>query len=222
MLYFMTTTRITLNPTTGATTGASLSSSGASITGNTVTSTSITGGTITGGTIHNNAISISQNGIISAGNGPWTLSGAHTTSAVTEIYDRPMFPTAINIHNAIHRFHYEVWKTTNPDIEHRCVTVTKDLYEHNTAKQLTFLSIEDYTEFQTWWKDYSDIFDGKVLEIMYPEPKGKNLHPYKADISKAVEQWMWIVGNCNQPVYHAGGYWFFESETDKCSFQLRW
>lgn len=155
--------------------------------------------------------------------GGWSTNwGDITLPSSDEVAQTTVYPTPLNVVLPVHAAHYNLWKDLNPDVPHRFCAMYETSTTVNNARQLCFLEAEHYENFRTFWLAYEQRFEGNVLEAYYPHPKSHGAVHIILAVGNMVEQWRWIVEHCSEPVRNGGGYWFFDSESDKTKFMLKW
>jgi hypothetical protein len=138
-------------------------------------------------------------------------------------------------------WHLKVAEKLLPDIDWTFVCRTTGENEVS-MDQMAFYSQADKETFETWMTSYLEKFGGHA-DLMLPAPLGGDF-PYTVrsnfnrtraatnnlSLSNSVssddsyeqqlEQWLWILDNCEGEVRHAGTFWFFADKGDAALFKI--
>ncbi len=141
------------------------------------------------------------------------------------------------------RFHLRVFDEGNPQIDYTLVARSTEPNEIS-FDQLAFYSEADKLAFEGWMDRYLEKF-GKHTDLLLPPPlDGAYPHTLRSNFNRKraataqnssfnnavssddlveeqmLEQWVWILDNCEGEVRHAGAFWFFAENSDATLFKM--
>ena len=140
-------------------------------------------------------------------------------------------------------FHLRVFNALMPQIDYTMVArVAKR--DEMSFDQLCFYTPEDRDTFEAWMDEYLKKFDSHI-DLMLPAPtNGAFPHTLRSNFERRrtattnysnsinaassddsheeqmLEQWLWILENCEGEARHAGSFWFFAEKGDATLFKL--